>query len=74
MLLAGSFVDLVGQLPELELLVLDTWSRFDRPTRLPDAWGRLPRLRRLSLHSTEFAGGLPAAWADPGAMPALQEL
>jgi hypothetical protein len=67
-------VELVAQLPELELFTLHMPSRFDHPTRLPDAWGRLPRLRRLSLYSTRFAGGLPAAWASPGAMPALQEL
>ena len=70
----GAFVGLVGQLPRVERFRLSNPATFDRPSRLPDSWATLQQLRDVSLEGLAFSGGLPAAWGESGALPALQGL
>ena len=72
--LSSSFVELVAQLPALQVLNMQQASTFDHPTQLPDSWAGLKQLRTLRMLQVEFSGSLPPSWGAKNALPALHEL
>ena len=74
LLLSSSFPRLLAQLGALQELYLPVAAVFDGPTPLPADWAALKQLRYLDADRVGFTGGLPAAWAQQGALPALRNL